>query len=312
MTKLLSLLAVIVATSLPVRAIVLELKPSATLVSDNVTLNDVVASTQGVSADDLATTLASAPSLGESKTWTRDDVVKILPATLKAQDIEWQGAPQCVVSRPCTQFTERDVRKAITAELASQLPADSDFAILETPDLQPFPVPQGDLETRVELTPGALRHEWADAVLQFRYQGQLAVTKAVRFHWAYTRLVWQATNRVANGEPLTSASFQQVEMNVLKLPGALAPATDFPDGKVAAHGMAQGKILMENDWVEPVLVARNDLVTILYDHHGVSITVQARALAPGTRNEVIAVQNLTSHKIFNARVVDQRSLVYDE
>jgi flagella basal body P-ring formation protein FlgA len=98
----------------------------------------------------------------------------------------------------------------------------------------------------------------------------------------------------------------------LTLPGLLQPATDFPDGKVAAHTLAPGKILMENDWVEPILVNRDDLVTILYDHHGISITVQARAMANGVRNQVIAVQNLSSHKIFNARVVDERSLVYDE
>ena len=55
-----------------------------------------------------------------------------------------------------------------------------------------------------------------------------------------------------------------------------------------------------------------NMVTIYYDHHGISITVQGRAMANGVRNETIAVQNLTSHKIFNARVVDERSLVYDE
>jgi flagella basal body P-ring formation protein FlgA len=69
---------------------------------------------------------------------------------------------------------------------------------------------------------------------------------------------------------------------------------------------------MESDWVEPVLVKNNDLVTILYEHHGISITVQARAMSNGIRGEVIAVQNISSHKIFNARVVDERSLVYDE
>ena len=42
---------------------------------------------------------------------------------------------------------------------------------------------------------------------------------------------------------------------------------------------------MENDWVEPVLVNRNDLVTILYDHHGISITVQAKAMSNGIRND---------------------------
>ena len=99
---------------------------------------------------------------------------------------------------------------------------------------------------------------------------------------------------------------------MLTLPGLLQPAGDFPEGKTAAHGMAQGRILMETDWVEPVLVARNDLCTILYDHHGVSITVQAKAMSAGVLNQVISVQNITSHKIFNARVVDERSLVYDE
>ncbi len=69
---------------------------------------------------------------------------------------------------------------------------------------------------------------------------------------------------------------------------------------------------MENDWVEPVLVTRNDLVTVSYAHHGVSITVEGKALSNGVRNDVIAVQNLTSHKIFNARVVDERSLVYEQ
>jgi flagella basal body P-ring formation protein FlgA len=164
----------------------------------------------------------------------------------------------------------------------------------------------------VQLGDGALRHEWGDATLQFRYQGELAVTKSVRFHWAYTRLVWQSTDRIAGGAQLNPAAFQQIETNVLKLPGNLQPATDFPGDKIAAHAMPEGRILMENDWVEPVLVARNDLCTILYDHHGISITVQAKALANGVRNEVIAVQNVTSHKIFNARVVDQRSLVYDQ
>jgi flagella basal body P-ring formation protein FlgA len=140
----------------------------------------------------------------------------------------------------------------------------------------------------------------------------LAVTKSVRFQWAYTRLVWQSLGQVDNAGPLTASNFQQIEVNVLKLPGLMQPASDFPEGKVASHPLPQGKILMENDWVEPILVRRDDLVTILYAHHGISITVEAKAMADGIRNEVIAVQNLTSHKIFNARVVDERSLVYDE
>ena len=102
-----------------------------------------------------------------------------------------------------------------------------------------------------------------------------------------------------------------METNILKLPGQLEAAATFPEGKDTAHILMQGKILMENDWVEPTLVARNDLVTVLYDRNGLSITLQAKAMASGVKDQVIEVQNMSSHKVFNARVVDERTLVYE-
>jgi flagella basal body P-ring formation protein FlgA len=310
--KKIALLFATVFVALQAHAAVLELRPQITMIGGTLTLNDLLSSSQGVSAEDLAAPIADSPTLGNSQTWTRDQLASRLPPALKADTVQWAGAPACEVDRPATTCTEHDVRDILSSELSKHLPADSDFAILELPNVDPFLIPHGQLETRVNLAPGALRHDWADATLEFRYQGQLAVTKSVRFHWACTRLVWQATNRVTAGEPLSAADFQQVETDVLRLPGTLEPATDFPDAKVAAHALPEGRILMEGDWVEPLLVKRDDLVTVLYDHHGISITVEAKAMANGARNDVIAVENVSSHKVFNARVVDQRSLVYDE
>ena len=297
---------------LQIQAVVLELRDQQTMIGDNVTLNDLLKSSQGLTDDDLSATLAASPSLGQSQTLSRADIAKLLPATLKQQTLEWTGADTCVINRPAVQYTPKDVKQLITSELSKHLPADSDFAILEIPGVDSFPVPQGQLETSVELAPNALRCEWGEATLKFHYQGLLAVTKSVRFHWAYTRKVWEATNRINRGDLLTVAGFQQVEVNVLTIPGLLQPTADFPDGEVAARTLPEGKILMENDWVEPVLVSRNDICTILYDHHGISITVMAKAMDNGVRNQVIAVQNLTSHKVFNARVINERSLVYEE
>jgi flagella basal body P-ring formation protein FlgA len=310
--KLLLLTAAIFATALSAHAIVLELKDQQTMTSSSLTLNDLLQSSQGLSSDDLAVVLAPAPALGKTQTWSRENIERVLPDSLKQQNPDWTGAKACVVSRPSVPYGEAEARELIATELAQQLPSDSKFEVLELPGFQEFPIPDGTVDARVELSPGTLRNEWGEATLEFKQQGQRAVTKTVRFHWACTRNVWQATNRVAGGDALTSSDFQQVEVNVLKIPGLLQPAATFPDGKVAAHILTQGKILMENDWVEPTLVARNDLVTILYDHNGLSITVQAKAMSNGTRNQVIEVQNLSSHKLFNARVVDERTLVYDQ
>jgi flagella basal body P-ring formation protein FlgA len=292
-------------------AVVLELKPGQTLLSGRITLNDVLQSSQGLSEDDLAVVLAAAPALGQEETWTRDQIASILPDSIKTQLPQWTGALTCVIRRPAASFGEAEVRQLIGAELGRELADDCKFEVLELPGLQPFLVPQGGTETRVELGNGALRNEWGDASLQFSQGGQLAVTQNVRFHWSCTRLVWQAVNRVPVNQPLAQADFRQVETNVLKIPGLLAPVLTFPDGKNSAHILTPGRVLMENDWTEPTLVYRNDLVTILYDHDGLSITLQAKALASGVKDQVIEVENLSSHKIFNARVVNDRTLVYE-
>jgi flagella basal body P-ring formation protein FlgA len=312
--KLITLLLVAGGILLPfqARAVVLELRDQQTVAANDLTLNDILKSSQGLTDDDLSAVITSAPSLGNSQTWTRAELEAVLPADVKEQGIQWTGAAQCTVDRPAVQYTAADVKRLITAEIARRLPPDSDFAILELPDVDTFLVPTGPLDAAVELGAGSMRNEWGEATLKFRSQGQLAVTLNVRYHWAYTRKVWQVTTAVNDHDPLTPGSFQQVETNVLRIPGLMEPASDFPQDKIAAHPLPEGKILMENDWVEPMLVKRDDLVTILYQHHGISITVEARAMADGVRNEVIAVQNLSSHKVFNARVVEERSLVYEE
>ena len=292
-------------------AVVLELKAGQTLLSGNITLNDVLQSSQGLSEDDLSVVLAAAPALGQEETWTRDQIASILPDSVKTQLPQWTGSLACVIKRPAANYGEAEVRHLIGAELGRELAGDCKFDVLELPGLQPFLVPQGEIETRVELGNGALRNEWGDASLQFSHGGQLAVTQNVRFHWSCTRLVWQVANRVPANQPLAPTDFRQIETNVLKIPGALAPALTFPDGKNSAHILTPGRVLMENDWIEPTLVNRNDLVTILYDHDGLSITLQAKALASGVKDQVIEVENTSSHKIFNARVVNERTLVYE-
>jgi flagella basal body P-ring formation protein FlgA len=302
---------VLLGTAPALAAVVLELKPEQTMLSGNITLNDVLQSSQGLSEDDLAVVLAAAPALGQEETWTRDQIASILPDSIKTQLPQWTGSATCVVKRPAASYGEAEVRQLIDSELGRQIAGDCKFQVLELPGLQSFLVPQGEIETRVELGNGALRNEWGDASLQFSQDGQLAVTQNVRFHWTCTRLVWQVVNRVASNQPLEQTDFQQVETNVLKLPGMLQPAITFPEQKNSSHILTQGKVLMENDWVEPTLVNRNDLVTVLYDRGGLSITLQAKALGNGVKDQVIEVENTSSHKIFNARVVNERTLVYE-
>ncbi len=81
----------------------LELRPQITLTGNTLTLNDLLSSSQGVSADDLATPIAEAPPLGNAQTWKRDDLAKRLPPGLKTGTVDWTGANACEVDRPAAQ-----------------------------------------------------------------------------------------------------------------------------------------------------------------------------------------------------------------
>ena len=103
MKNLTLLFAVFSLLTLQVHAVVMELRAQITMVGGTLTLNDLLSSSQGLSSDDLSAAIADAPSLGNSQTWTRDDIEKRLPPTLKAETLEWTGATECKVDRPAAQ-----------------------------------------------------------------------------------------------------------------------------------------------------------------------------------------------------------------
>ena len=64
------------AAPLQVHGVVLELRDQQTMAGENITLNDLIKSSQDVNSDDLSAVIASSPSLGKSQTFTRADIEK--------------------------------------------------------------------------------------------------------------------------------------------------------------------------------------------------------------------------------------------
>src|ERR1700692_2788038 len=97
--KAFSLLLALAGCLLPlqVHGVVLELRDQQTLAGAEITLNDLLSSSQGVSADDLSAVLADAPSLGKSDTWTRARIEAVLPSSIKQLPLEWAGAAACII-----------------------------------------------------------------------------------------------------------------------------------------------------------------------------------------------------------------------
>jgi flagella basal body P-ring formation protein FlgA len=73
-------------------------------------------------------------------------------------------------------------------------------------------------------------------------------------------------------------------------------------GMALRNPAKRGEALRDGDLVRPQLVERGNLITLVYEGRGISLTVKGKAMASGAQGEIVQVQNLTSKRIVEGRV----------
>jgi flagella basal body P-ring formation protein FlgA len=73
-------------------------------------------------------------------------------------------------------------------------------------------------------------------------------------------------------------------------------------GKAARRSLRAGSALRPGDLMQPDLVHRNDLVTILFEMPGITLTARGKALDAGGEGDLVAVVNPQSNRTLHATV----------
>lgn len=86
---------------------------------------------------------------------------------------------------------------------------------------------------------------------------------------------------------------------------ALAPAdapadADVVIGLAARRPLRAGAAVSVRDVIAPQVIKSGDLVTVTYDHDGVSLALQGKAMGSAATGEQVSVQNISSKKIILA------------
>jgi flagella basal body P-ring formation protein FlgA len=108
---------------------------------------------------------------------------------------------------------------------------------------------------------------------------------------------------LARGEALANGDFtierrprESVPSDALAEAGSLA-------GRVARRAFAVGAILRNGDLIKPELVARGDIVTVVYTQPGLSLTMRAKASEGGALGDTVAIANPQSKKPLQATII---------
>lgn len=112
-----------------------------------------------------------------------------------------------------------------------------------------------------------------------------------------------ATREIARGAHVGKGDVALTEVRLNPSHNGVVVHLDEVIGKTAERTLAEGTPIREAYLANPMLVNNGDMVTVLADNGRIRITTQGVAKEDGDRGQWIRILNLTSNKLFTARVV---------
>jgi flagella basal body P-ring formation protein FlgA len=276
------------------------LKGDVVVGADVLTLGDLV---EGVSTEAAGTALFRAPALGQTGTI---QARRILEAArpLGLARIDTGGRTQVVVTRAARRITAAEIEAAVKRALEAQHRVDA-RALAVTFD-GPAPSLAVAVGTQGEVVADEVTYERRSRRLSALVSVGTGDGKAtVRVTGVALEFVEAAvlTRSINRSEAVQAADFV-VERRVKdSLPADAQLETRTLPGQVARRALQAGSVLRVGDLARPEIVARGDVVTIVYEVPGMTLTMRGSASAAGAQGDFIAVVNPQSKKTLQAQVV---------
>lgn len=305
MNKLLTLLLSITLAS-QLLATTLELKPEASVLRSELRVVDIISGGSNISDKVLAASLGTSPIFGQERIVTRS----VIENALKGQHIQWKGAEQCKVTRPCKEIFPEEFRAQIEDELKKITNDEGSVKVFEISDNKLFFVPQGDVEVQVSLSASALNTPWTSVSVRYRIHGETLLLKTIRFRWAWERGVWIANKNLQQGDSIHPEDFTYTTQDVLRTFGQAYVGELENLDMTLTRSMQPGTLLNKQSMKPRTLVQRGSAVVVNYRNNAIEISMKGTALEDGGLGEMVAVRNNTSKKKILARVINEGTLEY--
>ncbi|MDP3602651.1 MAG: flagellar basal body P-ring formation chaperone FlgA, partial [Bosea sp. (in: a-proteobacteria)] len=276
-----------------------------TLSRDLVSFGDLIA---GLGLEAAQTPAFRAPALGETGTI---QVARIVEAArgagiiTSAAELEGAGQAQVVVTRAARRVMASDIEEAVKTGLQERYGVDARAFALTIDGGAPT------IAVEPELTGEAVVSDLAYDARTRRLQARVTVPGSMALRLKPIRIAGQLVETVevivprraiARGETLGKADVvverRPRDGQATDLIGDPRVAID----KVATRALMAGAPLRAGDLRREEIVAKGDLVTLVYESRGLTITMRGRAGEAGAMGDVVSVTNPQSKRVLHGTV----------
>lgn len=277
------------------------LKGEARVSRDVVTLGDLV---DGLDAKAAGTALFASPRLGESGTIQASRAIEAA-RSLGIDDVDPAGLTQTVVIRLARRIGTADIDAALRDAFAKRQkvdPAGLTFTYDgNTPSTVLPPDINGPLvveDLAIDLRGRRLTANLSTSAAGGTQRRSLRVSAA----FAETMPVAVLTRSLARGETAVVGDVAMERRTRESLPpDAITDAVDIV-GRIARRTLGPGAPLRATDLAKPDIVARGEIVTLVYEGPGLTLTTRGKASEAAGLGDLVAVQNLQSKRMLQATV----------
>lgn len=116
-----------------------------------------------------------------------------------------------------------------------------------------------------------------------------------------------AARDLPRGVTMTADDMTWVMMNEAQIVGEIAKGEDEIIGQTTRHSVRAGQPLRKHSLAKDVVVARGQVVTVIWSAAGMNLTATATAMEKASIGDVIRVTNIKSRQTMLVEVVDNRT-----
>ena len=137
-------------------------------------------------------------------------------------------------------------------------------------------------------------------------------TSALQGKYYLLTKVWVPSQNIAKGEIVSEEKLQSQDIRKSKLKPFMVTEKEKLVGQEAQKSLKEGKIINEKDVGAPILIKRNDIVTVIYRTDRMQITAKAIAQQDGAYGDRIELQNIKTRKVLTGIVQDASTVLIDQ
>ncbi len=273
------------------------LNPHIVLTKDMLTVGDLF-EPAGPNADHV---LAAAPKAGTELTLTRDELQRVADSF----HIDWHSDDAnltAVIERDALIVTPAMLSEALAkSDLSSKIDKEADIAVQSPVDgivLNGQALP----DIRFEAVSYDALSQSFTAIAVLSRDGKTVLRTIVAGLATKMIDVPVLTTAMERGVRIGSADVTTIRLPAKDMKPSQLTRLDDIVGMVTKKTIHAEQPLAKTDLAEPVLVRRNEIVTVVYQNGAIALSTKARSLVNGVRGETVQLENPSSKKIIEATV----------